>query len=560
MAQTSPASYPWCVAKTRCLLIYPKFSEFSFWNFASAYRVAGLKYQTTPLGLLTVAALLPADWECRLVDLNVSDLSDADLEWAHLVMTGGMITQQLETVRIIKRAQAKGKPVAVGGPDATHQPQVYQEADFIVSGEGEVSIPKFVAAWESGARSGSFGTDGVRPDLERSPKPRFDLARVKDYLYLGVQFSRGCPNNCEFCDIIELFGREPRTKTPERLLAEFDSLYESGYRGHLDFVDDNLIGPRNAVKRLLRAIIEWSEARGWPFYFSAQATLGLARDAELLELMRRCDFRYVFIGIETPDPELLRGAGKSQNSLIPISECVRRMNEAGIMVMGGFILGFDNERPGAAEAIASCLEESGISTAMIGLLTSLPGTQLDDRLIREGRLLVRKRGAAIRPGEFDQMTAGLNFTPLRPRQEILREYRAMLARVYSPSEFFGRVRVFIRRYRPHTRHKPPLRLLPGMAWTMIKVFALYLARPSALFPFLATAAYALLHGPRHFAIAAMTAVFYVHLRWQTRHVVEHLADQIRELETIGEDAYIEKRGGFLYKAEPPSPDGIKSIC
>jgi len=526
----------------RCLLVYPRFSDASFWNFADIMPLAGRKYITQPLGLLTVAALLPPSWECRLADLNAGDLSDEDVTWADVVMTGGMITQQLETLRLIRDLKARGKTVVVGGPDPTSQPSVYAAADFLVLGEAELTVPAFLAAWERGDRSGRFEAGEAKADIEKSPIPRFELLRFSDYLYVGVQLSRGCPYNCEFCDIIELYGRVPRLKTPARMFRELEALHALGYRGHVDFVDDNFIGDKRAVKAFLRALISWSEERGWPFYFSTEATVTLAADAELLSLMREADFRFVFVGIETPDPELLRQTQKRQNTLAPLADAMRKLNEAGMMVYAGFILGFDGEKAGAGAALAACVEETRVATAMTGLLTSLPNTQLDRRLAKEGRLLTRSNRTEVRPWEVDQMTGGLNFLTRRPRAEILDEYRSALARLYDPANYFARVRGFLQWFKPHGRHRPAARLWPQFILTFLRVSAHFLLRPALAGPYLKTFAQAAFQGPKHLSLAVILAAFYIHLGRQAAHVVGHASDQLGELARDGEASFLLKRG------------------
>jgi len=527
--------------RVRCLLIYPRFSEYSFWNFAYVARMVGHRYNMPPLGLLTVAALLPGHWECRLVDLNTCDLDESLLDWADVVMTGGMITQRMEARRIISLAQAHGKPVVVGGPDCTSQPQFY-DADFLVLDEAEITIPKFLQAWESGARSGRFDADGKKPDVSKSPIPRFELARLRDYLYVGIQSSRGCPYTCEFCDIIELYGRVPRFKTPDQVVAELETLYQSGYRGQLDFVDDNFIGNKKAAKALLPRLIEWSEKRGWPFFFSTEATITLAADPELLDMMQRCDFRMVFVGIETPDPALLRQTQKKQNTLRPIADSIRRLNEAGMMVLAGFILGFDEEKPGAGEALAACVEETNIGMAMTGLLVSLPNTQLERRLIREGRQLIRPVGVEFRPEEIDQMTAGLNFVTRRPRLEILKEYRAALTRIYSPAAYFARIRGFLKWFRGQPRSRLPFGRL---ALGFLNLNRKFMLRPALWLEYFRTMVAGVRHSGIGFARASMLSMFYLHLERQTAFVVKQLDAQIKELENGGEDAFHRKRASSL---------------
>jgi radical SAM superfamily enzyme YgiQ (UPF0313 family) len=245
----------------RVLLIYPRFIAETFWRFSEACELMGARYPVAPLGLITVAAMLPQHYEVRLVNRNVEDLTDVDLAWADIVMTGGMLTQQADTLALIELCQQHNVPVVIGGPDATSSPHIYAKADFRVLGEAEGVLGEFLAAWEAGERTGTFIAPKFQVDVTKSPMPRFDLLNFEHYLYVGVQYSRGCPFNCEFCDIIELFGRLPRTKTTPQILAELDRLYELGYRGHVDFVDDNLIGNKKALRLFLPKLKQWQQTR-----------------------------------------------------------------------------------------------------------------------------------------------------------------------------------------------------------------------------------------------------------------------------------------------------------
>ena len=420
----------------RALLVYPRFSGTSFWNYRRTCEAMGAKYPAAPLGLITVAALLPADWELRLVNCATEELVEADLAWADVVLTGGMLPQRRHALEVMARARAHGKPVVVGGPDATCAPEVYRAADFRVLGEAEEVLSEFVQAFRDGAAGGLFVARGF-PDLTRSPVPRFDLLRLDQYLHVGVQYSRGCPFACEFCNVIELNGRSPRTKTDEQLLRELDALRALGYRGHVDLVDDNLIGNRKAVKPFLGALARWLDANGRPFEFTTEASLDLADDPELLELLRRANFFAVFVGIETPDRAALLEANKRQNVRRDIAESVRRIHAAGIFVNAGFILGFDAEGTAVADAMVDLIEAAGIPVCMVGLLFALPGTKLADRLAREGRLDAIPEYTA---DDADQCTSGLNFASRRPRRDVLRDYRDVLARIYAPAAFFGRAR------------------------------------------------------------------------------------------------------------------------
>jgi radical SAM superfamily enzyme YgiQ (UPF0313 family) len=422
------------------LMVYPRFATGAFWNFQPACELFGARYPTAPLGMITVAAMLPAHWTVRLIDRNTCELADADLDWADLVLTGGMIPQHLDAVEIIELCRARGKPVAIGGPGVTSVPYAFTQANFQILGEAEAVIGDFVAAFEAGAREGIFEAPKFQIDVTKTPIPRFDLLSFDDYLYVGVQFSRGCPFTCEFCDIIELYGRVPRTKTTAQMLAELDRLYELGYRGHVDFVDDNLIGNKKAVKAFLPALKDWLVAHDYPFEFTTEASINLADDAELLRLMNEANFVGVFVGIESPDPETLAQTRKKQNTRRSIPDSIHKIYGAGMFVTAGFIVGFDSEKDRVAEAMVELIEASAIPVAMVGLLYALPNTQLQRRLTQEGRLHPVPNAA---PKE-DQCTHGLNFETLRPRRDILRDYRDVLEKIYEPTAYAERLNRLIK--------------------------------------------------------------------------------------------------------------------
>src|ERR1700691_6147889 len=412
------------------LMIYPRFGAGTFWNFAAACELFNARYPTTPLGLVTVAALLPTEWTIRLVDRNIEALADNDIEWADLVMTGGMLPQYFDTIEIIELCRARGKPVVVGGPGVTSVPDLYSKADFQVLGEAEGIIDKFITAWEAGARKGVFEAEKFTIAVTRSPVPRFDLLKFEHYLYVGVQFSRGCPFTCEFCDIIELYGRVPRAKTHDQILAELEALYKLGYRGHVDFVDDNLIGNKKAIKAFLPTLEKWIERYDYPFEFTTEASLNLADDDELLAMLKRSNFFAIFVGIESPDTETLIAMRKKQNTRRSIPDSVHKIYSSGMFVTAGFIVGFDTERGSVAAPMIELIEESAIPIAMVGLLYAPPHTQLTRRLAREGRLHVDHDSAPASKG--DQCTAGVNYETKRSRLEILRDYREILEKVYDP--------------------------------------------------------------------------------------------------------------------------------
>lgn len=393
-----------------------------------------------------MAALLPQDWTIRLVDCNTGTLTDDDIDRADLIMTGGMLPQQPDSLSIIRRCKARGRPVVVGGPDATSSPQHYGEADFLVLGEAEPVLAEFVAAWNSGMRQGVFEAQKFTADVTASPVPRFDLLNFKHYLYVGVQYSRGCPFNCEFCDIIELFGRVPRAKTTEQMLGELDHLYALGYRGQVDFVDDNMIGNKKALKLFLPHLVDWQKKHGYPFEFSTEASVNLADDDVLLGMLRDAGFFLIFVGIESPDTETLVAMQKKQNTRRSLTDSINKIYGAGISVTAGFILGFDTERGGAAEGMIACIEDASIPVCMVGLLYALPNTQLTRRLEQEGRLHAGN-DIAVEDDYGDQCTSGLNFETLRPRRDILVDYLSVLERIYTPGAYFSRLRVVGRKLR-----------------------------------------------------------------------------------------------------------------
>jgi len=421
------------------LLVYPRFNSASFWNFRETCEAVGARHPASPLGLITVAALLPPKWRVRLIDQNTQQLTIEDIDAVDLVMTGGMLPQQLAALEIIELCHSRGKPVAVGGPDVTSSPHVYQNADIRVLGEAESVMGAFVDAWTNGLRQGTFEAEKFKTDVTTSPVPRFDLLTFRDYLHVGVQFSRGCPFTCEFCDIIELYGRVPRAKTTPQMLAELESLYQLGYRGHVDFVDDNLIGNKKALKLFLPDLIAWQRAHGFPFEFSTEASINLADDDRLLELLRDANFFVIFVGIESPDSDTLVAMQKKQNTRRNIADSIHKIYAAGICVISGYILGFDSEKRSVANPIVDCIEATSTPVCMVGLLYALPNTQLTRRLTREGRLHVGHDIAEAR-AVCDQCTGGLNFETARERREILSDYTRILKRIYDPDAYFARVR------------------------------------------------------------------------------------------------------------------------
>jgi radical SAM superfamily enzyme YgiQ (UPF0313 family) len=421
-----------------CLLVYPEFAAASFWNYRATCDLMGAKYPAAPLGLITVAALLPESWDCRLVDCNVEPLRDEDVAWADLVLVGAMIAQQVSARALIERLKAQGKTVVAGGPDVTSSPHVYDAVDYLVLGEAEITLPRWVADFQAGCAEHIYPCGDEKADMALSPVPRFDLLTLGAYLHVGVQGTRGCPYNCEFCDIIELYGRVPRLKPADRILEELDVLYATGYRGHVDFVDDNFIGNRREVKKLLPQLLRWQADHQWPFEFSTEVSINVADDEELLGMMRDAGFFAVFVGLETPDTETLDAVRKRQNLRGSLAERVRKLYAYGIFVNSGYIVGFDTEPDDVAERMLALIDATLVPANMVGLLFALPGTQLTRRLEEEGRL---GRTFDVAPvGHGDQCLGGLNFETRRPRAAVLADYRRILAESYAPKAYFSRVR------------------------------------------------------------------------------------------------------------------------
>lgn len=420
-----------------CLLIFPEFTGGAFWNYRAACELMGAKYPASPLGLITVAALLPESWECRLVDCNVQELREADIAWADIVFTGGMIVQQHSSLALIERLKARGKTVVAGGPDATSSPHLYDSADFLVLGEAEVTLPRWLADLDAGCAEHIYECGEERADMAQSPLPRFDLLQFDRYLHISIQYGRGCPFHCEFCDIVKLFGQVPRLKSNEQILKEIDLLYESGHRGHVDFVDDNFIGNKREVKKLLPVLRDWLEAHDWPFEFSTEASINVADDEQLLQMMQDVGFFVLFVGVESPSMETLVATQKRQNTRRSIAESIRKIHSYGMAVNSGYIIGFDAEQGSVSQSMLALIEASATPVNMVGLLAALPGTQLTRRLAREGRL--PEDFAVPSEDAADQCSGGLNFVTKRPRAEILEDYRRVISESYAPRAYFNRV-------------------------------------------------------------------------------------------------------------------------
>ena len=412
----------------KVLLVYPEFPD-TYWSFRHALSFEGKRSAFPPLGLLTVSAMLPESWERRLVDMNVRSLKQSDVEWADVVFASAMIVQQDSLKSVVKLSKSLGKRVVVGGPYVTTTLHELEGADHVVLGEAEETLPGIIRDLEGGEARAVYEAP-ERPSMSLTPIPDFKLADMRRYSAMSVQYSRGCPFNCEFCDIIEIYGRVPRTKSNEQMLAELEALRQTGWRGTVFIVDDNFIGNKKNVKKLLPDLAEWQERHGRPFTFITEASVNLAEDDQLLDGMRRAGFNRAFLGIETPVEASLKEAQKGQNLRHDLLDSVKKIQSYGIEVMAGFIVGFDHDPEDIFERMVDFIKDSAIPLAMVGLLTALPNTQLWRRLSGEGRLLGESGG--------NNTHSDLNFVTIMDHTRLVEGYKSILRSIYDTREYYDR--------------------------------------------------------------------------------------------------------------------------
>jgi radical SAM superfamily enzyme YgiQ (UPF0313 family) len=420
------------------LLVYPEFPD-TFWSFKHALKFVHKKAGAPPLGLLTVAAMLPSEWEKRLVDLNVTSLTQKDLAWADYVFVSAMIVQRDSARALIARCKQARVKVVAGGPLFTMEHEQFLDVDHLVLNEAELTLPPFLADLANGSAQHIY-TTAEFPDIGQTPVPLWRLADLKHYDTVSIQFSRGCPFSCDFCNVTALLGHRPRTKTAAQIIAELDSLYALGWRKGVFFVDDNFIGNKKQLKSdVLPALIEWRRGKvGMPF--STEVSINLADDAELLRLMILTGFDTVFVGIETPNEDSLAECSKTQNEGRDLVESVKLLQRAGLQVQGGFIVGFDSDTPSIFQQQIDFIQRSGIVTAMVGLLQAPAGTRLYERLKREGRLLNEMSG--------DNVDGSTNIIPKMGLEALRQGYREILDQIYAPQFYYERVLTFLREYQP----------------------------------------------------------------------------------------------------------------
>jgi len=418
------------------LLIYPEFPD-TFWSFKHALKFIRKKASSPPLGLLTVAAMLPEQWNNRLVDMNVTSLRQKDLDWADMVWISAMVVQRQSTQQVIERCAQNQKTIVAGGPLFTAEADQFSQVDHLILNEAELTLPPFLADLAAGNPKRVY-SNGNFADIRQTPTPLWNLIDMRKYDSMSIQFTRGCPFNCEFCNVTSLFGHQVRTKTTKQILAELDMIYSLGWRRNIFFVDDNFIGNRRLLKEeILPALIKWRKDKTG-CRFLTEASINLADDEELMDLMVEAGFVSVFIGIETPDEDSLTECHKMQNKNRNLVESVHRLQRKGIQVMGGFIVGFDSDTPAIFQRQIEFIQNSGIITAMVGLLQAPNGTRLYQRMKDEGRLREEMTG--------DNTDGTSNIVPVMDDHVLQEGYRQILSTIYSPKMFYQRIRTFLREY------------------------------------------------------------------------------------------------------------------
>jgi radical SAM superfamily enzyme YgiQ (UPF0313 family) len=436
----------------KALLIYPEFPD-TFWSFRYALKFIHRKASSPPLGLLTIAAMLPEAWDKRLVDMNVESLHNDALKWADLVFVSAMSVQKESVKEVIQRCKSVGVRIVAGGPLFTTEYDLYGEIDHLVLNEAEITLPRFLEDFQNGV-AGHFYTTDQWADIRKTPLPLWGLINLKHYASINIQYSRGCPFNCEFCDITLLCGRRPRTKDKDQIIREIESVYAAGFRGPVFFVDDNFIGNKKKLKEeILPAIAEWMERNKHPFTFNTQASIELSDHKDLMEMMVRAGFDVVFVGIETPHEQSLAECSKFQNKNRDLLASVRNIQKSGLEVQGGFIVGFDNDPLTIFDTQIKFIQKSGVVTAMVGILIALPRTKLYERLKKEKRLLKETLG-----NNTDFTT---NFIPRMDYELLISGYKKVLSTLYSPKHYYERVRTFLREYTPPKKKKKAFRFRPN---------------------------------------------------------------------------------------------------
>ena len=480
----------------KILMIYPECPG-SFWSFTHIIKLFGKKAYLPPLGLMTVSALLPEAFEKRLVDMNTTELTDEDILWADFAFISGMIVQKDTSIAVIKRCKDLGVKTIAGGPLFTSLHEQFDDVDHFILNEGEVTIPMFLEDLEKGELKRIY-TSQIKPDIKNTPKPDLSLINPSDYYIMPLQFSRGCPFDCDFCDIVNLNGRIPRNKSPEQILNELQAIHDSGFRGSIFFVDDNFLGDKNKTKELLKEIIEWRKKVDFKQSFFTEISINASDDDELLKLMSEAGFFLVFIGIETPSVASLQECNKLQNQNRNLVESIRKFYKHGMEVTGGFIVGFDTDDETIFESQFNFIQEAGVSKAMIDLLQALPGTKLYKRLKEEGRLVKTSSGI--------NQDSTINFTPKLDKEILVKGYNDLVKKAYSPKYYFERINNFLKYYEPARVIPLNKRIVPSF----YKILFIMKNLEKGKFYVFKLLIETLLKRPKCFAAALDNSVLYIH--------------------------------------------------
>ncbi|MFC2134922.1 B12-binding domain-containing radical SAM protein [Bacteroidota bacterium] len=483
------------------LMVYPMYPD-TFWSFKHALKFVSKKASFPPLGLLTVAAMLPKEWEKKLIDLNADDLKDEHIIWADYVFISAMSIQSESANKVIEKCNKLNTKIVAGGPLFTSSPEYYDNVDHLVLNEAEITLPKFLEDLSEGKTKHKYVSEDWA-EITTTPLPLWDLVTMNNYTSMNLQYSRGCPFDCDFCDITVLYGRKPRTKTKEQVISELDTLYFTGWRGPVFFVDDNFIGNKLKLKKdILPAIAEWMEKRKNPFYLNTEASINLADDEILMSLMAKAGFEAVFVGIESPNEKSLIECNKPQNRDRDLIQSIKKIQLAGMEVQGGFIVGFDNDSPSIFDKLTDFIQESGIVTAMVGLLNAPKGTNLEKRLQKEGRLLTDFTG--------NNTDFSINFIPEMNSDTLLDGYKKILNTIYSPKYYYERVMRFMKDFEP--KKKKVFHLNPNYIAALFKsMFKLGVIGEERIY-YWKLFFWSLFRKPQLFSLAILFTIYGFHFR------------------------------------------------
>lgn len=483
------------------LMVYPEYPD-SFWSFKHALKFVSKKASFPPLGLLTVASMLPSEWNVKLIDMNVTDIFAKDIIWADYVFISAMSVQSESVNRVIEQCEKLNAKIVCGGPLFTSSSEYNENVDHLVLNEAEITVPQFLRDLQSGNPKHKYTSEDF-PDITTTPLPLWDLVSMKNYTSMNLQYSRGCPYDCDFCDITVLYGRKTRTKTQEQVIAELEKLYLTGWRGPVFFVDDNFIGNKVKLKKeILPAIIQWTEKRKNPFYFNTEASINLADDEQLMQLMVKAGFEAVFVGIESTNEESLIECNKIQNKNRDLVESVKKIQAAGLEVQGGFIVGFDNDPPNIFDKLINFIQQSGIATAMVGLLNAPKGTKLHKRLVAEKRILNDFTG--------NNTDFSINFITKMDSEMLMNGYIKLLNTIYSPKYFYERVMRFMKDYEP--KKKKVFHLNPNYILALFKsIFKLGIIGEERIY-YWKLFLWTLFRKPQLFSLAILYTIYGFHFK------------------------------------------------